>query len=137
MTLEELLSDLGTDPLSNKVNGAPLRASINAVFKKLGIPAIDQTTSSEVILEAIYGLEDETVKATLLGKRVSEAKGVLTLKRILMVTAIIGTIIAISVFTHVVRGDHPLTAEEIDLVKSIGGGAFDLVKEIYIKPDAQ
>jgi len=137
MTLEGLLSDLGTDPLSNKVNGAPLRASINAVFKKLGIPAIDQTTSSELILESIYGIDDETIKATLLGKRVSESKGILTIKRFLMITAIIGTILAIAGFTHVVRGDHPLTAEEIDLVKSIGGGAFDLVREIYIKPDSQ
>lgn len=137
MTLEELLSDQGTEPLTNKVNGAPLRAKINASLKRAGVPAIDSTTPSEKILEAIYGLEDEAVRNQLLNTRTTEVKGSLNFKRILAASALVATFGLIIFFTSVVRGNDPLTSEEIDLVKSIGLSAFDLVKELFTSAKTQ
>lgn len=131
MTLEELLSDQGSAPLSNKVNGAPLRANINAAFKRAGVPVIDATTPSDQILEAIYGLEDDIVRDKLLSKGVTEVKSVLNFKRVMSVTAIVLTLALLLGFVRVVKGGDPLTAEEIDMIKTIGLGAFDMVKTLF------
>lgn len=131
MTLEELLSDQGSAPLSNKVNGAPLRANINAAFKRAGVPVIDDTTPSDQILEAIYGLEDDIVRDKLLSKGVTEVKSVLNFKRVMSVTAIVLTLGLLLGFVRVVKGGDPLTAEEIDMIKTIGLGAFDMVKTLF------
>ncbi len=131
MTLEELLSDQATDPLDNKVNGAPLRAIINATFKRTGVQAIDATTPSDQILEAIYGLEDETVRDKLLARKVTEVKGALNFKRLLSVSALALTLILLLGFVRVVKGGDPLSADEVDMIKTIGLGAFDLVKSLF------
>lgn len=131
MTLEELLSDQGTDQLTSKVNGAPLRAHINAELKRAGVPTVDETTPSDKILEAIYSLDDETNRNKLLNRKVNVVKGVLNFRRLLSFSAIVATLILVITFTNVVKNDNPMTADEIDLIKTIGLGAFDLVKELF------
>lgn len=131
MNLERLLAEQGRDPLTDKVNGVPLRALINATFKRLGLAPIDQTTPSEVILETIYGIEDETTRTNLLGKAVAEVKGSLNYKRLLAITALVATLATCGFFAWVVKGDTPLTAEEVDLIKTIGSGAFDFLKMFF------
>lgn len=131
MTLEEMLSDLGTDPLSAKVNGAPLRACINAELKRAGASPINAETPSDQILESIYGLNDEVARNKLLSRKVNEVKGILNFKRVMATTTLVITFALIIFFTRVVRSDQPLTAEEIDLVKTIGMGAFELVKAFF------
>lgn len=131
MTLEELLSDQGTDPLGNKVNGAPLRSLINAELKRAGVTPVDEATPSDKILEAIYSLDDETVRTKLLTRKVNEVKGILNFRRLMAITAVVATFILFITFATVVKGDKPLTADEIDLVKTIGISAFDLVKELF------
>lgn len=136
MNLETLLSEQGSNPLTDKVNGVTLRALINSNFKRLGLEPINATTPSESILETIYGIEDQTVKDILLNKQVAEVKGNQNFKRFLSFTAIIATIVAFAFFTWVVKGDTPLTAEEVDLIKSISHGVLDVVGELVKKPDA-
>lgn len=132
MKLEQLLSDQGTEPLTNKVNGAPLRANINAVLKRAGLPAIDSSTPCEKILELIYSLEDESSRDQLLNRSTTEVKGSLNFKRILSATALIATFALVIFFARVVKGDDPLTTDEIEMVKTISLGAFDLLKELFI-----
>lgn len=131
MTLEELLSDQGTEPLGHKVNGAPLRAYINAALKRDGVATIDETTSSDKILEAIYSLTDDDVRDKLLTRKVNEVKGILNYRRLMATTATVITFTLIIFFVRAVKGDEPLSAEEIDLIKTIGMGAFDVVKELF------
>lgn len=137
MNLSELLAEQGELPLTDKVGGVTLRAFINASFKRVGVPAIDKNTPSEKILETIYGLDDDTVREQLLNKKVSDVKGSLNYKRILSITAVMVTVLVLGFFSYAVRGGESLSSDEIDLIKAIGSGAFDLLKEVFGKEAAQ
>lgn len=137
MNLVEILAEQGELPLSDKVNGVILRAFINANFKRVGVPPIDKNTPSEKILETIYGLEDDTIRDSLLNKKVADVKTSLNYKRVLSITAVIATVLVLCVFALAVRGGQSLSSDEVDLIKAIGNGAFDLLKEIFNKDSNQ
>lgn len=131
MNLEQLLSDQGRYPLDDRVNGAPLRAFINGRLKRLGVEAITPETPSDHILEVIYGLDDSTVQEQILNRPVAEIKGSLNFKRILAYSSVIITIIVLCFFGYVIKGDTSLTAEEVDLIKSLGTGALNALSTLF------
>jgi len=127
MNLEQLLTEQGTNPLGDNLNGAPLRAFINGRLKRLGAEAITPDTPCDKILEIIYGIEDDGVQAQLLNRPVSEIKGSLNFRRVLAYSTVVVTVLVLSLFAYVIKGDTPLTSEEVDLIKSIGTSAFNAV----------
>lgn len=131
MNLEILLSEQGTEPLDDSVNGAPLRAFINGRLKRLGIEAITKDTPSDKILETIYGIEDADVQTQLLNRPVSEIKGSLNYRRVMAYSAVIFTILILSFFVMVVKGDNQLTPEEVDMIKTLGSGAINAISTMF------
>jgi hypothetical protein len=123
MKLEEFLSEQGTDPLTDELNGRPLRAFINANLKRVGSEPIDADTTCDVILERIYGIEDVDVQNTLLNRTVANLKGDSNYKRFSMYGAILLTVIVIGL---IVTGGH-LSPEVIDALKSIALGIINLI----------
>lgn len=123
MILEQLLSEQGADPLTDKLNGRPLRAFINANLKKLGVDPIEVSTPCDVILERIYSIDDQTVQSTLLNRTVANLKGDSNYKRFSMYGAILLAIIVIGL---VVSGGN-LSPEVIDALKSIATGILNII----------
>lgn len=123
MKLEQLLSEQGTDPLSDELNGRPLRAFINSNLKRVGLEPITPDTTCDVILERIYGIEDIDVQNTLLGRTVANLKGDSNYKRFSMYGAIL---LAMIVLGLVVTGGH-LSPEAIDALKTIATSILSLI----------
>lgn len=123
MKLEQLLSEQGTDPLTDELNGRPLRAFINASLKRVGLEPITPDTTCDVILERIYGIEDIDVQNTLLGRTVANLKGDSNYKRFSMYGALLLALIVIGL---VVTNGH-LSPEAIDALKSIALSILNLI----------
>ena len=123
MKLEQLLSEQGTDPLTDELNGRPLRAFINASLKRVGIEPIVADTPCDVILERVYSIEDVDVQTTLLNRTVANLKGDSNYKRFSMYGALLLAVIVVGL---VVTGGH-LSPEVIDALKSI---ALEILKLI-------
>lgn len=123
MKLEEVLSEQGTEPLTDELNGRPLRAFINASLKRVGIEPITPDTPCDVILERIYSVEDIDVQTTLLNRTVANLKGDSNYKRFSMYGALLLAVIVVGL---VVTGGH-LSPEVIDALKSI---ALEILKLI-------
>lgn len=123
MKLEQLLSEQGTDPLSDELNGRPLRAFINANLKRVGFEPITPDTPCDIILERIYSIEDIDVQTTLLNRTVANLKGDSNYKRFSMYGAILLTIIVTGL---VAAGGH-LSPEAIDALKSIAQSILNII----------
>lgn len=123
MKLEQLLSEQGSDPLTDKLNGRPLRAFINANLKKAGIEPVLPDTPSDVILERIYGIEDTDVQTTVLERTVANLKGDSNYKRFSMYGAIL---LAMIVIGMVVMGGQ-LSPEVIEALKAIGLAILNII----------
>lgn len=126
MKLEQLLSEQGADPLTDKLNGRPLRAFINASLKKVGVEIIDSDTPCDVILERIYGIEDPDVQSKILERAVADLKGDTNYKKFSMYGAILLTVIVVGIFFDSVMGGH-LSPEAIGILKTIATGIFKVL----------
>ena len=123
MKLEQLLSEQGTDPLTDELNGRPLRAFINASLKRVGGEPITPDTPCDVILERLYGIEDVNVQTTLLNRTVADLKGDTNYKRFSMYGAILLAVIVVGL---VLTGGH-LSPEVIEALKSIALAILSII----------
>lgn len=126
MNLERLLTDQGSDPLSDKLNGPSLRAFINANLKRVGVEAVTATTPCDVILERIYSLEDADVQKKLLERQVTEISSDTNYKRMSMYGALILASIVVVLGLDSVTGGH-LSPEAVDALKTIGSGILQMI----------
>lgn len=126
MNLERLLTDQGSDPLSDKLNGPSLRAFINANLKRVGVEAVNATTPCDVILERIYSLEDSDVQKKLLERQVTELNSDTNYKRLSMYGSLILAAIVIVLGLDSVTGGN-LSPEAIDALKTIGSGILQMI----------
>ncbi len=125
MKLEQLLSDQGGDPLTDKLNGRPLRAFINANLKKVGIEPVEVSTPCDVILERIYSIEDPDIQAHVLEREVSALKGDKNYTKFSMYGA---ALIGIIVLGVTIAGGH-LSTEAIDALKQIGLAILNIISQ--------
>lgn len=126
MNLGKLLEDQGGDPLTDRLNGRALRAFINASLKRVGAEPVDATTPSDVILERIYGIEDEDVQTKILDRKVAELSGDTNYKKLSAYGALILAGIVVALGIDGLTGGH-LSPEAIDALKTIGSGIISMI----------
>lgn len=127
MKLEQLLSDQGGDPLTDKLNGRPLRAFINASLKKAGIEPVEVSTPCDVILERIYSIEDPDNQAHVLEREVSALKGDKNYSKFSMYGAML---IGVIVLGLVINGGQ-LSGETVEALKSIGLAILNIINQSH------
>lgn len=126
MTLEKLLTDHGSDPLPDKMNGPSLRAFINANLKRVGAEPVEKTTPCDVILERIYSIEDQDIQTKILERELSELNSDTNYKRISMYGALILASIVVVLGLDAAMGGH-LSPEAIEALKVIGNGVIGMI----------
>lgn len=126
MNLEKLLTDQGSDPLSDKLNGPSLRAFINANLKRVGAEPVDRNTSCDAILERIYSVEDYDVQTRILERTISELSSDTNYKRLSMYSALILAAIVVVLGIDASTGGT-LSPEAIDALKTIGSGVINML----------
>lgn len=130
MTLEEVLTDLGNDPVSNVPNYRAALAYMNANFTKAKIEVVDGNTPSDKVLEKIYSMEDATLQSLILARPIKEIGNDRSFKNVLLGSAIFLTVIIVAVVLISIFSAVPLEAETIGLFKDIGMGVLEIVKAL-------
>lgn len=128
MRLEDTLTAMGNDPISELENFRATIAYINSQLTKVGMAIVDAATPSDKVLEIIYSLDNQEVQTRILDRTVKEVVNDKRFKNLLVGSAVLVTIIALCFFGFGMLSGTPLTPEAVEIWKQVWTSVFEIVK---------